>query len=638
MGATEGSRSAGSQGDAIKTVVSLPGTARAGPGGGDIVAWGSAPHETKFYIDGVELPALFHGSGIRSVVPSEWIGTLSFVPGGFGVERGRGIGGVVDVSSRDRPLDVARVVAHADLLDAGALVALPLTSYASAEAAFRWGYVERWLGQLRGADVGSLLNVPSYRDWQLRARISPAERTWQLDTVWLGSRDASDRSIPSSDRAKRVRATSELGFDRVYLRYRHMRFNERTELTPFFGVDTVARSAQADGAGWRQDTVTWHYGLRGAWQREHPAGHSFRLGLDALGSLSSLEREGTLTLPAREGDPQVFGQLPNDDTAFDRYSTHLLDVAPYAEAQFRFGATQINPGLRADTYLIETDRSRPRTGSVPPVGHSRALVAFEPRLALAHDLGVTRFFTAAGIYHQAPAAEDQSAVFGNPKLLLARALHVSAGERVALAANLSLEVLGYYKWSDRLTARSPLPVPNTAESLVSEGRGRSFGTQLLLRQASTGGWSGWLTWTVSKSERRDPGAPAWRAFDYDQPHVVALLVSRVLGAWSLGLRYRYASGSPRTRVIGASYDLRSDRYEPLLGARGGQRLPVFYQLDLRVDRRWSLGDANLSVYLDALNVTFRANAEEIAYSADYTEQAYLTGIPPLLLIGARFER
>jgi len=104
---------------------------------------------------------------------------------------------------------------------------------------------------------------------------------------------------------------------------------------------------------------------------------------------------------------------------------------------------------------------------------------------------------------------------------------------------------------------------------------------------------------------------------------------------SFGLRLRYASGFPRTPVVGAFFDARGDQFQPRLGAINATRLPDFVQLDLRIDRTITWSRVALELYLDVQNVTYQRNPEEIVYSRDYTQRRYLTGLPTLAVLGAR---
>ena len=66
----------GTQGDTLKAVQNLPGVARSPFGGGLLVVWGSAPQDTRTYVDGVYIPTLYHFGGLRSTVNSEMVSSL----------------------------------------------------------------------------------------------------------------------------------------------------------------------------------------------------------------------------------------------------------------------------------------------------------------------------------------------------------------------------------------------------------------------------------------------------------------------------------------------------------------------------------------------------------------------------------
>jgi hypothetical protein len=186
--------------------------------------------------------------------------------------------------------------------------------------------------------------------------------------------------------------------------------------------------------------------------------------------------------------------------------------------------------------------------------------------------------------------------------------------------------------------RDPSPTPKLAAALLQEGVGRAYGVQVLLRQEPWHGFFGWIAYTISRSERQDTPGASWRLFDYDQPHVLTLVGSKELGAWTIGARFRYATGLPRTPVAGAFYDAKDDAYQPIFGPQNSVRLPDFWQLDLRVDRSFALGEsARILVYLEGLNVTNRSNGEEYIYNVDYTRRGTVTGLPAIAVIGARVD-
>jgi hypothetical protein len=199
------------------------------------------------------------------------------------------------------------------------------------------------------------------------------------------------------------------------------------------------------------------------------------------------------------------------------------------------------------------------------------------------------------------------------------------------------EVVFYSKSADLVT-RSNSSTPLLAEALVQEGQGRAYGTQLLLRQELASGFFGWVSYTLMRSERKDHPDSPWRLFDYDQTHVATVVGSYELGkGFEVGARFRYATGFPRTPVVGAFYSARRDLYEPNFGQQNSERIPAFVQADARVAKRFQGAWWKAEVYLDVQNVTDRSNPEEVVYNYNYTKRAYITGLPTLPVAGARFE-
>jgi hypothetical protein len=297
------------------------------------------------------------------------------------------------------------------------------------------------------------------------------------------------------------------------------------------------------------------------------------------------------------------------------------------------------PGLRLDPNATTTNRRQPPSATQPQLGTAQIDLALEPRLSARYALGERVAFKAAfGIYHQLPQPEDLSATFGNPALTTSRAEHWVLGGSWAITDTLSLDATGFYERSHALTVRSPFEAPPAARALLQDGEGRALGSQLLLRKELSEHFFGWLSYSFVRSQRRAGEHAAWRAFDYDQTHVLTALLSYDLGkGWEIGTRFRYATGYPRTAVTGAYYDARRDLYQPIFGAQNQARLPAFWQLDLRASKRFLLGDTQLNAYIELQNTTNRENAEEVVYDADYSHEQYISGMPFLPVAGVSWE-
>jgi hypothetical protein len=185
--------------------------------------------------------------------------------------------------------------------------------------------------------------------------------------------------------------------------------------------------------------------------------------------------------------------------------------------------------------------------------------------------------------------------------------------------------------------RNPAPSPLLAEALSGIGSGHSYGVQVLLRQALASRVSGWVSYAIVRSARRDAPDAALRPSDYDQSHVLTAVGSWDLGkGFEVGARVRLASGFPRTPVVRALYDARRDAYAPVFGPKNSERIPAFVQIDLRAGKRFALPKGELETYVELQNVMNRENPEEIVYSATYRDKGYITGLPILPVVGARW--
>lgn len=641
VSAEQGRRVPGTQGDVLKVVENLPGVARAAAGSGALVVWGAAPQDTRVYIDGVRVPRLYHDGGLRSVVHSDLVKSVELAPGGYGAAFGRGLGGLVTVATRPLEEDGFHGSAALDLLDAAAAVRAPIGEKLHVAVAARRSHLADVLPVFTERDVGALFPVPRYHDGQLKLAyvLAPGE---SVELGGLLSSDTTTRTVSSVDPAAQKRETRSTDFWRVYARYsRSLDDGGQIVFVPSFGIDKSAFVGRSGAAPQSLESESKVYQMRAFWRGRAASFLAISVGLDVEAVSSDLRRAGSPTTPAREGDIRVFGQTATDALATDRWSTTLGSAAPFLEADFSLleGRLHMTPGVRFEPFISAGSRRTPAEGDTPAIGYMQQDTALEPRMSARYQLTDQLSLRAAyGTYHQSPAAEDLSAVFGNPMLGIASASQWLAAAAVRLSETLSLEVTGFLSRSRGLAIRSQLSSPVLAEALVQDGRGRASGGQLMLRKELTAGLFAWVSYSLLRSERTDTLNGTFRPFDFDQTHVLTAVASYDLGAgFELGTRARYASGYPRTPVIGAYYDARTDSYQPTFGAHNAERIPSFFQLDLRVAKRVKLSAAGeLEMYLDVQNVTNRSNPEELAYSADYRQKRYITGLPILPVAGARW--
>lgn len=246
-----------------------------------------------------------------------------------------------------------------------------------------------------------------------------------------------------------------------------------------------------------------------------------------------------------------------------------------------------------------------------------------------------------GVYHQPPEFQQTDEVFGTPGIRSNRAIHYSVGVEQELTRHVELSVEGFYKDLDNQVSRAPND--RGAFTYNNEGLGSVHGLETLLKYKPDSRFFGWLAYTLSRSVRQDgPDDPEY-LFQFDQTHNLIMLGSYRLGrGWEFGARFRIVSGPLATPVLRAPalpalFSADAGAYTPLQGEPYSERLPLFHQLDLRVDKRWQFQDWRLSAYLDVQNAYNNQAVEALVYNYNFSQETYQTGLPLIPSVGLRGE-
>jgi hypothetical protein len=247
----------------------------------------------------------------------------------------------------------------------------------------------------------------------------------------------------------------------------------------------------------------------------------------------------------------------------------------------------------------------------------------------------------AGLFYQPPQFQETNPVFGTPGLYSNKSVHYSLGVEQEFSEHVELSLEGFYKALTNQVSRSPNA--SGAFTYNNIGTGSVIGLEALLKYKPGKRFFGWIAYTLSRSVRRDsPSSPEY-LFQYDQTHNLIMLGSYRLGrGWEFGARFRVVSGSLDTPVLGspalpALYAADSGAYSPLQAQAFSKRLPLFHQLDMRVDKRWQFQRWNFSAYLDVQNAYSNRAAEDLTYNYNYNQRQYQLGIPIIPSIGLRGE-
>ena len=166
------------------------------------------------------------------------------------------------------------------------------------------------------------------------------------------------------------------------------------------------------------------------------------------------------------------------------------------------------------------------------------------------------------------------------------------------------------------------------EQVILNGQMRSYGLEFMVRK-NTGKLSGWISYTLSRSEQRTPGRTAnetginngdWYRSAYSKLHNLAVTASYKMNKkWGFGANFIVQSGQPVTYPNGQY--MYQGISVPSYGLRNGNNLPTYHHLDLSATltpkhdakKKWQ-GEWVFSVYnvygrKNAANISFRQNQD-----------------------------
>ncbi len=613
----------GTQGDTLKVVQNLPGVARPAFNGGQLVIRGSGPQESGVFLDGQRIPLLFHFGGLTSVYNSELLEAVEYLPGNFSAYYGDITGGVVNVRSREPRTDRLHATVGVSLIESNAVVEGPITDTLSFAVAGRRSYIDLVLGLVPQGDSGPNLQVaPRYYDAQLKLVWKPKSRhTFTLQGLTSRDRLGLVFDRPADDDPTVTGGLNvTTGFNQARLRHQY-RADALTLDTHALVGNTLVQFGIGD-RGLR--IASTDLNLRST--LEYAFGEQLTLagGIDVVSNFARVTAR--IQGLSREGEPPTPTVTDDVLTADGDFLQYFPST--WVEARWRpLPGLLVVPGLRAESYVF-TDQTEARR-------------TFNPRLAVRYGLTDTLTLKGgAGVYHGPPVQDEPSVAFGNPDLRAKRSLQYSVGAEWQARPEWFIGGEVFYNDLDGLIVRSNATVvrdgQRVPERLSNGGVGRIYGLEVLVRRALTERLFGWISYTLSRSERRDAPGVGWRLFDNDQTHVVTAIASYKLPAgWELGARLRFASGNPTTPVVGSVRDDGSDVFIPLYAAVNSRRLPSFNQLDIRVDKNFAFEKWSLNVYLDLTNAYNNPAVEGITYNYNYTQSAFFKGLPILPILGAR---
>lgn len=594
--------------DAIRLVQSLPGVTvqrEYSPTSGDLSVRGSQPGDSRYYLDGIEIPYLYHFNQYASVFPASQIGTLELFPSAFSARYGDAVGAIVEARSRLEVPDAVHGSAHLNFVMAGGDVRAPVGRGWWLSASGRRSYQD-----LAGEQTAQYTVWPRFHDFVLRAERGDASDG--LGIFVVGAGDGYTRATGELDVLDPFEATTtpSLAYAEGYQvgGVRRQWSSASLQGRAVAAVVHHRRSGQLADLGSEQlDTTTLSSRTDLTWRSSESLGLDLGYELNLSHTALEVASAGDAGVRVAEEAPALARGLDVDDRLLrgrgGLYTTLLADA----------GDVRLMPGLR-----LASDTTDPRP-------------QLEPRAALrwrASD--VTMLKIGGGRYTQRPDTEHLLGS-GAPDLPTTRSWQLTGGVEQAVAGRLELGLDGYVKaLSDPLLF--PIDAPATAVP-----RGQAAGVELLTRYRLRERFFLWGWIAVQRTLLFDDAGDRIFA-DGDQLLSGGFVLSWDVGQLNLGGRYRYASGLPFTPLDGSIYDAGRDAWIPIPGGLNTARFPNYHKIDVRAAYTWELRGWTLSAMLELWYVPPTATQLYPTWNYDYTEQGWVIGpgVLPLLGVRARF--
>jgi len=619
---------AGGGRDPMRAIQTLPGIASAGEGTAEPAIRGSRPGDNAYYIDDVPVSYLYHVGGFVSVLPADVIDDFNLYTAAFGPQYDDVLGGVIDVGLRDPRTDRVGGMIDVSFISAEILLEGPITDNQSFLFSARRSYFDLIVDEIVDEDDDTRFALPEYSDY-LGKYLWDINSNNRLSVHLIGASDNMNFTIgEDSDVAGKEPAI--VGDSDIDTNYHNQTLTWDSQLTHNINnklsvKHNISHDQTTIGTAFSNNMKINSYYIREKlFTRPHPK-HKLLLGTDIQHWKIDITADALIQ---NCSELQQCGPISSGERTLVETSLDLNAAAIYVRDRWNFlPRYTLVSGLRysGENYL-EQDY-------------------LEPRLGIEWQQSKRTLVTAGwGIYNQFPEGIQVLEDTGNPNLEHLRAQHSVVGVTHDLNKDWRIKSELYYKTFDNLVVGVP-----DERNYINDADGKAYGWELFIKKNHTDKLWGWLSFTLSRSERTDELGNTF-VYDYDQPIISTLVTNYDFARhWTLGIKWQYHTGRPYDPIVGGipviddqGNPVDPPFYAPVYADTGknSERFPAYHRLDVRVDRNWYFNSWKLKAYLEILNFYNQCNVAAYEYDETYSpgSKDEVCGIPfiPTLGISAAF--
>lgn len=611
IGLQEIEKAPGANRDISKVVQNYPGVAFSPIGyRNDLIVRGGGPSENRFYLDGVEIPNINHFStqgasgGPVGLIDADLIRSVKFYSGAFPADKGNALSSVLDFSLRDG--DMERNSLKATL--GASEVSLSSNGHIGNKTSYLVSVRQSYLQAL--FKILGLPFLPAYTDasFKIKTRFDSHN---ELTLLGLGGIDRMKLNLGIE------------GEDAEYMLSYLPEINQET-----YTVGGVYRHYSRRHV---QSIVLSQSYLnnRNVKYRDNDESSEENLTL----RLGSIEQETKLRME-NTSSWSVWKVKAGFDLNYSRYKSNeyrKVFANALREYDYHTDLSLWRWGMFASVDYAAPDKSFTASMGVRTDGNNYSDKMKElwrqlsPRLSVSYRLieGLT-LSGHVGLYYQLPSYtalgfKGEEGEYVNRHLDYISVSQESLGLSWTPNENMELSVEGFYKLYGHMPFSLSDQIPLSCkgndygtignEPLSSEAKGRSYGVELMFKWLLTQKLNLSSSLTIFKSEFKDGEQGSYVPSAWDNRFILNMSGTYNFPKhWSLGAKVSCIGGSPYT-----PYDVEKSSLVEAWNVQGRayydysrynqERLPVFGQLDVRVDKTFYLKKCMLGFYLDIQNIT-----------------------------------
>ena len=621
IGVSEIKRNPGGNRDISKVIQSLPGVAITSSFRNDIIVRGGSPNENRFYLDGIEVPTINHFStqgasgGPVGLINVDFIQDLDFYSGAFPANRGNALSSVLDFKFKDARTDKPAYSLTLGSNDLAATIETPLTKKSTLIASYRRSYLQFLFQAL------DLPFLPKYDDFQFKSEIKPDDRNI-ITIIGLGAIDNVSLNTDASPTEENQYVLSQIPTNNQWnytigSTWRH--FKDKSYSTVVVSRNYLNNTAQKyiDNDESNESKKILDYESAEAENKIRIEQTSRNNGWKINYGVGSEWATYTTT---------TFQKLANELTLNYNSEIHV----------FKYGAFgQISKGVLEERLLLSFGARL--DGNNFNAHMANPLNQFSPRLSASYSLSekiALNFNT--GIYNQLPpyttlGYRNTAGELVNQDVKYIQSKHLVLGLEYNTSKNARITVEGFYKLYNHypMDLIDSISLANKGSDfgvigntpVLSNNKGRSYGIEFFFQQKLYNNFYGLFSYTFVGSEFQDFYG-SYVASSWDYRHMLSITGGKIFKRnWEVGAKFRFNSGSPYTpydvpaSALKTNYDV-TNAGIPDNTKLNTQRVEPFYQLDVRVDKKYNFKNWSLDLYLDVQNITGNTTEERPYFSVE----------------------